>query len=139
MAASRTDIKAVFVVQCEVSRERCAGGHCALAFHHRRDAFAGYGPDVIFVPLPCGGCPGRRVSRLTRLMERLLKKEQIERDRIAVHLASCLVFDSKHYPPCPHVDYIRRILRRRGFAMVDGSFLSEQSAKRRAEGVYEND
>ena len=135
-AIDKSSIRCVAVIQCEVTRERCPGGHCAIDFAKRRQHFEGYGPDVIFAPIPCGGCPGRRISRTVRILEHNVKNEGITHDQIAVHLASCMVFDSNHYPPCPNLDYIKRMLTRRGWRFVEGTHESNVAARRRASGDY---
>jgi len=130
---TKSGVKCVAVVQCEVARERCAGAHCALSFHRREHHFAGYGQDVIYVPMSCGGCPGRRVSRLAaNLKSRLRKDAGIEPSGIVVHLAACVVTDNGHYPPCPHLAYIKTILAREGLRVVEGSYLSAAAEQRRA-------
>ena len=67
-----------------------------MDFTARQQHFAGYGPDVIFVPMPCGGCPGRRVSRLLAQLRKVMKsKLGVTPEQIAVHLSSCMVYDSR--------------------------------------------
>lgn len=133
----KSKVKCVAVVQCAVARERCAGVHCALSFHRREHFFTGYGPEVLYLPISCGGCPGRRVSRLAANLKRLLgRSANIEPDQIAVHLSACVVNESSHYPPCPHLDYIKAILARKGLNVVEGTYVSATSDKRRREGYY---
>jgi predicted metal-binding protein len=136
---AREQIRCLAVIQCSIARERCSGARCVMAFTNRDKFFRGYGPDTVLVPIPCGGCPGRRVSRLLANLSRTMKHHGITQEQIIVHLSSCICLDSSHYPVCPHVDYIRRILRRRGFRCADGSVESEVAARRREEGRYEDD
>ena len=128
----------VAVIQCEVAHERCTGVQCAAALADREDLFARYGDEVrYYVPFPCGGCPGRRVGRLAHQIKRIMTKRGVALEEIAVHLSSCMVFESGHYPPCPHLADIRTMLARKGFArVVDGTHLSPQAEQRRAEGLY---
>ncbi len=133
----KSGVKCVAVVQCAVAKERCSGTHCALAFHRREHHFSGYGADVLYLPFSCGGCPGRRVSRLAaNLKSRLSKEVGIEPDKIVVHLSACVVNESGHYPPCPHLDDIKTILTRKGLKVVEGTYVSATSEKRRQEGYY---
>jgi len=133
----KSKVKCVVVVQCEVARERCAGVHCALSFHRREHFFTGYGPEVFYVPMSCGGCPGRRVSRLVANVKRVLSRSaDIEPEEIAVHLSACVVNESGHYPPCPHLDYIKAILARKGLRVVEGTYVSALAEQRRREGWY---
>lgn len=131
-------VKCVAVVQCAVAKERCSGVHCALAFHRREHHFSGYGSEVLYLPFSCGGCPGRRVSRLAaNLKSRLSKEAGIEPAEIVVHLSACVVNESGHYPPCPHLDYIKTILTRKGLKLVEGTYVSATSEERRRTGYYD--
>ena len=132
--------RCVAVVQCHISHERCAGIRCAVGFARREHHFASYGPEgTYYVPFTCGGCPGRRVSRLAVNLIRKMKQQGVEREHITVHLASCIVHDSFHYPPCPHADYMRRILKRRGLRVVEGTYVSAKAEARRRSGEYDKD
>jgi predicted metal-binding protein len=134
----KSGARCVAVVQCAVAQERCAGVHCALAFHRREHHFAGYGPDTIYMSMSCGGCPGRRVSRLAANLKNMMRKEAgLEPSEIVVHLAACVVTDNGHYPPCPHLDYIKTILARKGLRVVEGTYVSATAAQRRKTGSYQ--
>ncbi len=130
----------VVVVQCHIVKERCSGYLCELAFHERTGGFAGYPRDreLRFLPLTCGGCCGRAVHRkLSNLVRQIRKREGVERDRIVVHLSSCVANDNFHGPPCPHIDYLRTMIRGKlGLDLREGSRISRLSEKRRKEGVY---
>lgn len=133
-------IKLLGVIQCDFARERCSGFGCMNSFTKRIDAFSRYPKDdgLMLVPFNCGGCPGRRISRLaSNLIKRAQKKAEIEKSEISIHLASCIVTDNGHYPPCPHIDYIEKILKRKGLKVVKGSYKSKTATKRREEGIYE--
>ncbi len=134
----RSQIKCVAVVQCAVAHERCPGTKCAGTFVARQDYFAGYGPEAkYYVAFECGGCPGRRVGRLVSTLKKQAKKHYgIEPGQIVVHLATCVVSDNGHYPPCPHVKDIRAMIARKGFHFVEGSYVSAGAAKKREAGVY---
>ena len=135
----KSQFRCVAVIQCAVSHERCPGGACAASFFARKHYFAGYGPETMYLAFQCGGCPGRRVSRLLETLRKQMKKQcGLEPDQIAIHLATCVVSDSAHYPPCPHVKDIRTMVARKGFHLVEGSFLSgsASAAKKREAGVY---
>lgn len=132
-------VKLIGVIQCDFAKERCSGFGCVNSFTERIDAFAGYPQEgIMLVPFNCGGCPGRRISRVaSNLIRRAKKKAGIEKDEITIHLASCIVTDNGHYPPCPHVDYIEKILKRKGLKVKKGSYRSKTATKRREEGTYE--
>jgi predicted metal-binding protein len=136
----KSEAKCVAVIQCAVTHERCPGMKCAGAFSGRKDYFAGYGPQAAYyVPFSCGGCPGRRVGRLLGVLKKAMKKHYaVEPGEILVHLATCVVGDNGHYPPCPFVKDIKTMIGRKGLHFVEGSYISRGpsgTAKRQA-GVY---
>ncbi|MBI5453103.1 MAG: CGGC domain-containing protein [Deltaproteobacteria bacterium] len=133
-------VRIIGVIQCDFARERCSGFGCVNSFAERIDAFARYKENekIMLVPFNCGGCPGRRISRVAaNLIKRAKKKAEVEKDEIVIHLASCIVTDNGHYPPCPHIDYIKKILKRKGLKVKRGSYKSKTATRRREEGLYE--
>ena len=129
----------VVVVQCQIVKERCSGYFCELAFHERSGLFSDYPKDQRrYLSMSCGGCCGRAVlPKLSNLTKQIKKKEKIEKDRIVVHLSSCISLDNYHAPPCPHVEYIKTLIGDRlGLDLVEGSRVSELTDKRRSEGRY---
>ena len=133
------NVKCVAVIQCHIAHERCPGARCAVVFARREDRFAGYPKDasIFYVPFTCGGCPGRRVSRLVTQLRKAMQKAGVEPGEIVFHLASCLSNDNAHYPPCPHLVYIEKILARKKARVVRGSRISATAERRREEGLYE--
>ena len=92
----------------------------------------------MYVPFSCGGCPGRRVSRLiSNLKKGALKREGIYKPNIAVHLTGCVINDNGHYPECPFKDYMKVILLQKGFKVIEGGYEHEGSVKRRDKNHYE--
>ena len=133
----RKQIKCVAVIQCAVAHERCTGSFCAQSFANRTHYFAGYGEAAIYyIPFGCGGCPGRRVSRLAAQLSKTMQKAGVAKDEIAVHLASCVVTDNGHYPPCPHLADMKKMLARKGLHVVEGSHVSPSAERKRAAGLY---
>lgn len=140
MSDDLKNVKLIGIIQCDFAKERCSGFACVNSFHERIDAFTSYPKEdrIMVVPFNCGGCPGRRIGRTTEnLIKRAKKKANIEKDEIVIHLSSCMVTDSAHYPPCPHLDYIETILKRKGVKVKKGSYKSKTAQKRRDEGIYE--
>jgi predicted metal-binding protein len=136
--SSNPAVKCVAVIQCHIAHERCPGARCAVVFAERKDRFAPYAKDAVYyVPFSCGGCPGRRVSRLVTQLRKVMQKAGVEPGEIVFHLASCMSSDNAHYPPCPHLAYIEKILARKKARVVRGSRISSAAEKRREEGVYE--
>lgn len=137
---AKSRAKCVAVIQCSVSHERCPGMRCAGAFTGREDYFAGYGAGAAYyVPFGCGGCPGRRVGRLLAALKKSMKRDYgVEADEIVVHLATCVVADNGHYPPCPHIKDIKTIIARKGLHFVEGSIAPKNPslAKHRQAGDY---
>lgn len=63
----------------------------------------------------------------------------IEFCEVAVHLSSCMVTDNHHYDRCPHVDYIKNILSKKGFAhVIEGSYISQSASLHRQKGTYKD-
>ena len=103
----------IAVVRCDIVSEVCPGIACFKAFNNRRQHFKHYGPDVEMIGFfTCGGCSGRRVSRL---VDKLLKF-----DLDIVHLSSCMMLDDD-YPPCPHKDEIRKSIESKGVKVIAGT------------------
>ena len=129
----------VVVVQCQIVKDRCSGYYCEHAFFERSGMFTDYPKDQKrYLSVSCGGCCGRAVlPKLSSLIKQIKRKEKIEKDRIVVHLSSCISFDNYHAPPCPHREYIKTLIcDRLGLDLVEGSRISELTDKRRSEGMY---
>ncbi len=131
----------VVVVQCDIVMERCSGYFCEKAFNERNGAFGAYAgtqQELRSLYLTCGGCCGRAVLRkLSDLIRTIKKKEGIAKDRIVVHLASCITKDNFHGLPCPHIDYLKTLIQDKlGLALREDSHISEKAEKRRQEGLY---
>ncbi|HJO96016.1 MAG TPA: CGGC domain-containing protein [Victivallales bacterium] len=132
----------IVVVQCHIVKERCSGYLCERAFFHRTGLFEDYpeGKPVRFLSLTCGGCCGRALHRkLSNLIKKIKMKEKISKDRIGVHLSSCISFESYHGPECPHKEYLKEmIVVKSGLELIEGSNISKLTEKRRVEGIYVN-
>ena len=65
------------------------------------------------------------------------KKENIGKDKIQVHLSSCISFDSHHGGACPHKKYLKSLIcDKSGLDCTEGSRISDLTEKRREEGLY---
>lgn len=130
-------IKIVAVIQCAIALERCSGFHCSWAFRRKKNYFKDYSGDIIYVPFSCGGCPGRRISRLISNLEKGAKRQDgTDKKFIAVHFTACIVTDNGHYPLCPFKDYMKAIILQKGFKVVEGGYESDGSKKRRENNYY---
>jgi len=136
-----SDKNYVVVLQCHIVKERCSGYFCEHAFTKRTGKFDIYpeNSEIRFLPLTCGGCCGKATHRkLASLVNQIKKKEQIEKDRIAVHFSSCIALDSYHGLPCPHKDYLKTMVSDKlGLELIEGSKITELTEKRRQKGVYQ--
>ncbi|QGT99675.1 hypothetical protein SYNTR_1082 [Candidatus Syntrophocurvum alkaliphilum] len=103
----------IAVVRCETVSEVCPGTACFKAFNMREQAFKEYENDVEIIGfITCGGCPGRRISRLVNS----LKKFGLD----AIHLSSCMLLDG-NYPKCPHIDEINEMLKSKEIRIIKGT------------------
>jgi predicted metal-binding protein len=133
--------KYVVVIQCHIVKERCSGYICENTFHNKEGMFATYkGNDKVrFLSLTCGGCCGRAVHRkLIDLLKTIKRKEKIEKEEIAVHLASCVVTENYHGYPCPHKQYLKDIITKKlELDLIEGSYISKAAEKKREKGIYQ--
>lgn len=103
----------IAVVRCEIVSEVCPGVACFRAFHERHSHFSVYGDNTEIIGyFTCGGCPGRRVSRL---VEKL-----VDHDLEVVHLSSCMMLEGD-YPKCPHRKQIKKSIEAKGIRVVEGT------------------
>ena len=129
----------VIVLQCDIVKQRCPGYLCEKAFNERAGGFADYPKDkpyrILF--MTCSGCCGRAVHhKLTSLKRKISKKEGIDTDKIVVQLSSCMTQDNYHGQPCPHLDYIKELIRRIGIDIRSDTVISKLSEERREQGLY---
>lgn len=104
----------IAVVRCNITSEVCPGVGCLKAFNHRKLNFQDYGPEAQLIGFfTCGGCSGRRVSRL---VDKLL-----DHGLDVVHLSSCMCMDDDDYPKCPFKNQIRKAIEAKGVKVVEGT------------------
>jgi predicted metal-binding protein len=103
----------IAIVRCETVSEVCPGVACFKAFNSRHAHFQEYNDDCEIIGyFTCGGCPGRRVSRL---VEKLA-----DHGLDAVHLSSCMMLEGD-YPKCPHRKQIRASIESKGIRVIEGT------------------
>ena len=103
----------IAIIRCETVSETCPGIACMLAWNKKKINFAGYGSDdELIAMLTCGGCSGRRVSRMVEK----LKKYGLD----TVHLSSCMLLEGD-YPKCPHLAEIKQSILAKGIEVVEGT------------------
>lgn len=131
----------IAVVQRHIVKLRCSGYFCEKAFHERTGGFSAYSPDRAYrtLYLTCGGCCGRALHRkLSNLVNKIRQKEGVEKEKIVVQLSSCITKDNYHGPSCPHLDYLRKLIRKLGLDIVEDTSISKKAEERRKAGIYES-
>ena len=129
--------KLVVIIQCDIVQKKCVGYACMKSFYERSGRFTGYDADTKYMTITCGGCCGAGVAGKIEDLNRKLKRWGDDRRDVVVHLASCVVSDNYHRPPCPHRDYIKTIVERKGYPVIFGSYISKTAEKKRQDGIYE--
>ncbi|WP_019880299.1 CGGC domain-containing protein [Succinispira mobilis] len=134
----KEQIKLIVIVQCEFASKRCSGHACMRSFYERTGTFQNYPSTTMYLSLTCGGCCGKGlVAKLEHLTKMNLKKWQLQRNQVTIHLASCICKDNYHADVCPHLDYIKNILYKKGYEnLIEGSYLSDTATKKRNLGIY---
>lgn len=131
--------KFVVIVQCELAHKKCSGFACTNSFYNKEDFFKNYPQTSKYISFTCGGCCGKSVSaKLMHFSKKLLKKTDIKKENVVVHLASCMTTDNYHYDRCPHIDYIKNIVTKRGYKLVEGSYHSKGAEIKRENGIYKS-
>lgn len=132
--------KYVMIIQCDISRQRCSGFACTDGFYNRDDVFKEYDDNVRYISLTCGGCCGASLAaKLEHFSNKLAKETDVKKDDVSVHLSSCMVTDNYHHDRCPHVDYIKALVEKKGYKrIVEGSYISKIAEKRREMGEYKS-
>lgn len=132
------DIKYVVIIQCDIAHKRCSGFACTNAFYNKDEMFKNYDDNTRYISFTCGGCCGKGIaSKLEHFSKKLKSKNNIDKYEVAIHLSSCIVTDNYHYDRCPHIDYIKNIILKKGYKnFIEGSYISKGATKRREAGNY---
>ena len=129
--------KLVVIVQCELVTRRCSGHNFMKAFTQRSGKMEGYPEGTRYMTLNCGGCCGAGIDvKIENLEKRLLANEEKKED-VVFHLATCICTENRHRLPCPFKNYLKKMIERRGFPVIEGTYISKMATQRRAEGVYQ--
>ncbi|AOT68682.1 CGGC domain-containing protein [Geosporobacter ferrireducens] len=134
------EAKYVVILQCEIAHNRCSGFACTNAFYNKEGVFDRYTENTRYISFTCGGCCGKSVSaKLEHLSNKFRKKTDVNKDDVVIHLASCMTTDNYHYDRCPHIEYIKGIVEKRGFKqVVEGSYVSKNASRKREQGIYKD-
>ena len=131
----------IVIVQCDIVKERCPGYLCEKAYNERTGGFSNYSKDKKYriMNMTCGGCCGRAVHRkLSNFTRKIQKAEGIEKSQIVVQLSSCMTKDNYHASPCPHLDYIKGLIKKLHLDIIENTLIDDNSEKGREAGLYEN-
>ncbi len=103
----------IAVVRCEIVSEVCPGVACFKAFNGRHAHFKDYNDDCEVIGyFTCGGCSGRRVSRLVDKL--------VDHGLDVVHLSSCMMLEGE-YPKCPNRKQIKANIEAKGIRVIEGT------------------
>ena len=131
--------KFVVIIQCELVHKKCSGFACTNSFYNRDEMFKSYKENTRYISFTCGGCCGKLVSgKLSHFSKKILKKTDYKKDEVIVHLASCMTSDNYHSDRCPHIDYIKDIIVKRGYDFLEGTYISKNAEIKREKGIYKN-
>lgn len=130
----------VVIIQCDLVQRRCSGFHCTKWFYEQQESAISYNSNTRYMTFTCSGCCGMGVAaKLENLSNRLVKKSDIMKDEVAVHLSTCMVNDNHHSDRCPHVDNIKSIIEKHGFhTTVEGTYINKTAAAKREKGIYKS-
>ena len=129
--------KYVVIIQCDIAHNRCSGFACTDSFYKKEGKFQSYGDEVQYISFTCGGCCGKSVSAKIEHLAKKLNKTDIKKGEVSIHLASCITTDNYHSDRCPHAEYIKYIIEKKGFKNItEGSYVSKGAAKLREKGIY---
>jgi predicted metal-binding protein len=129
-------MKYVVIIQCEISMKRCSGYNCTKAFYNKTGKFEDY-PETEYLSLSCGGCNGKGISARLQHLDKVLTRDKINKDDVAVHFSTCISHDNTHHDRCPNINVMRKIILKRGFVnIVEGTEINTLSEQRRKDGLY---
>jgi len=102
----------IVIVRCHIVAETCPGVACVKSFQNKTAFFENYDETDHFVTIfTCGGCSGRRVTRLCESV----KKHGAD----TVHLSSCMCKGKDGEYLCPHIDLIKKRILEAGLNVVE--------------------
>ncbi|SKC36555.1 CGGC domain-containing protein [Maledivibacter halophilus] len=132
------EAKYIVIVQCDIAHRRCSGFACSNAFYNKEGMFDIYNNNTKYISFTCGGCCGKGIAaKLEHFSKKLKRKTDINKNEVVIHLSSCIVTDNHHYDRCPHIDYIKDIILKKGYKnLVEGSYISDNAEMKRKQGVY---
>lgn len=134
-------IKLLVIIQCDIVLQRCPGYFCDRSYVNKNGGFKDLNIDQSTrkLSISCGGCCGRAIHRKLQLLASKAKKfDEIEKHNIHVKLASCISKDNYHGPPCPHLEYIKKLIDKTGLKYSMDTNISQKAETLRENGIYES-
>ena len=129
--------KLAVIIQCEDVVKRCSGFLCMNDFYEHNGKFEGYGDDVRYMAITCGGCCGNLLTPKLENLGMRLRKANLTKDDVVIHFASCVCSDNAHRLPCPFMNRMKALLKRKGFNnIVLGTHISKKAEEKRQAGIY---
>lgn len=102
----------IVLLRCRIVSETCPGFGCVNAFNQKTAFFEKYNEeDSLIAVFTCGGCSGRRVSRLCDAVKK--------HGATTVHLSSCMCRGKDGEYQCPHIDSIKKRIEGAGLEWVE--------------------
>lgn len=130
-------MKLIVIIQCEDVVKRCSGFFCMRDFYDKTGKFAGYPDDLRYMSITCGGCCGNLLTAKLEHLGMRLNKDNINKDDVIFHLASCICSDNSHRSPCPFMYRMKTLLQKKGFHnIVLGTHISQKAEEKRQAGIY---
>ena len=127
----------VVIIQCDDVVKRCSGFLCMNDFYERTGKFENYSEKVRYMAITCGGCCGNLLTPKLENLGMRLRKANINKDDVVIHFASCVCSDNAHRLPCPFMNRMKALLKRKGFNnIVLGSHISKKAEAKRQAGIY---
>ena len=131
--------KLVVIIQCEDVVKRCSGFLCMRDFYDKAGKFAGYPENLRYMSITCGGCCGNLLTPKLENLGMRLRKENLSKDDVVIHFATCVCSDNSHRLPCPFLNRMKALLERKGFMnIVLGTHISKKAQEKRDAGIYKN-
>lgn len=132
-----SEIKLIVIIQCDDVVKRCSGFLCMNDFYERTGKFEGYPDEVRYMSITCGGCCGNLLTPKLENLGMRLRKANIKKEEVVIHFASCVCSDNAHRLPCPFMNRMKALLKRKGFDnIVLGTHISVKAEAKRQAGIY---
>lgn len=102
----------IAIIRCNIVSETCPGFACVSSFNNKTASFQEYDEtDSLIAVFTCGGCSGRRVSRLCASVQK--------HGATTVHLSSCMCKGQDGEYLCPHIELIKNRISAAGLDVVE--------------------